>query len=958
MRNVTIKGLLAHKLRLALTALAIVLGVTFISGTFVLTDTLNNTFTMLFGNIYQKIDFQVRGVAQLGSGANAARNELPESLLATVRGVPGVQAAQGEVGGYAQFVAQDGKAIQTGGAPTLGASFDPDQQISDLHIIAGGPPVTSDDVVMDAGTAQKYDFTVGQRVRILFAGPPRTFTIAGIAQFGSANNLAGATLAAFTLPTAQAVLQEVGHLDDINVVAAPGASKPAVQRDIARALPPGVEVVTGQTVVNEQTSSVSQALSFFSTALLVFAFISLFVGGFTIFNTFSIIVGQRTRELALLRIVGASRRQVFRSVLAEAAIVGLVSSVIGLGLGVLAALGLEALLRGFGITLPTGSLVFEPRTVLVGLAVGVGVTVVAAVGPARNAVRIPPVAALDDRQSGGDASSRRRFAWGTALAVVGAVMLAIGLAKPAIALVGVGAVGIFVGVAMLAPAVARPLSSVIGRPLARLLGEPGKLGRENSMRSPRRTAQTASALMVGLALVAAMSVFGASLSKSSTSSVDDAISADLIVSTTSGSGQLSESVPATASAVPGVTAATTVYRSQFEVQNSLAMLTGVSIQHLADTLILRMTAGSPAALAQGELLIDSTTAKSKHLAVGDTVPVKFAETGSSTLRIGGIYEANALILSYLVGAPFFLSHFSNPSLGALLLRTNGSGAADTAVTNALAAYPNLQVQTRAQFEQAQVASINKILGLVYALLALAVLIAAIGIVNTLMLSVFERTREIGLLRAVGMKRRQVRTMIRSEAVILAIFGAVIGIIIGTGMGIALVSSLKQQGITDTVVPVSDLVIFLVLAALLGLIAASWPARRAAKLDVLAAIADQLCAHQGGWHGIERRHHRSFGQNLLDPERAVGGPRPRDRNGGRPADPHAVPGWGECGAALAVRFCIRPARSRTTTAIPTPIKVNSTRRPSSARLDGWGRSKQAPAHLRAIRNSRRGLRHAV
>jgi putative ABC transport system permease protein len=866
MRNVTIKGLLAHKLRLALTALAIVLGVAFISGTFVLTDTLNNTFSVLFGNIYQKIDFQVRGVAQLGSGANATRNELPESLLATVRGVPGVQAAQGEVGGYAQFVAHDGKAIQTGGAPTLAVNFDPDQQISSLHLVAGGPPLTADDVVMDAGTADKYDFTVGQQVRILTAGPTRTFTITGIAQFGSANNLAGATLAAFTLPTAQDVVQETGKLDDINVVTAPGASKAAVQRDIARALPSGVQVVTGQTVVNENTSSVNQALSFFSTALLVFAFISLFVGGFTIFNTFSIIVGQRTRELALLRIVGASRRQVFRSVLGEAAITGLVSSVIGLGLGVLAALGLEALLRGFGITLPAGSLVFEPRTVLVGLAVGVGVTVVAAIGPARNAVRIPPVAALDDRQSGPGISLRRRFVWGAALALIGAVMLAIGLAKPAIALVGVGAVGIFVGVAMLSPAIARPISSVIGRPLARVLGEPGKLGRENSMRSPRRTAQTASALMVGLALVAAMSVFGASVSRSATSSADQAISADLIV-TASGAGQLSQSVPATASAVPGVTATTIVYRSQFEVQNTLSTLTAVSTPNLADTLILRMTAGTPAALAQGELLIDSTTAKSKHLSVGDTVPVRFAQTGSSVLRVGGIYEANALIGSYLASASVFLAHFSNPALAALLLRTNGSGAVDQAVTSALAPYPNLQVQTRAQFEQAQAASVNQILGLVYALLALAVLIALIGIVNTLMLSVFERTREIGLLRAVGMKRRQVRTMIRSEAVILAIFGAIIGIIIGTGMGIALVSSLKQQGITDTVVPASSLVVFLLLAALLGLIAASWPARRAARLDVLAAIAAQLCAHGGGSHRIERTHHSSFGKVSLSPVRA-------------------------------------------------------------------------------------------
>ena len=837
MRNVTIKGLLAHKLRLALTALAIVLGVTFISGTFVLTDTLHNTFSVLFGNIYQKIDFQVRGVAQLGSGANATRNQLPESLLATVRGVPGVQAADGQVTGYAQFVARDGQAIQTGGAPTLGISFDSDQQISSLHLIAGGPPVTSDDVVMDAGTAAKYDFTVGQRVRILSAGPTRTFTITGIAQFGSANNLAGATLAAFTLPTAQDVVQEVGHLDDINVVTAPGASKPAVQQDIARALPRGVEVVTGQTVENESTNSVNQALSFFSTALLVFAFISLFVGGFTIFNTFSIIVGQRTRELALLRIVGASRRQVFGSVLAEAAITGLVSSVIGLGLGVLAALGLQALLRGFGITLPPGSLVFEPRTVLVGLAVGIGVTVVAAIGPARNAVRISPVAALDDRQSGPGVSLRRRFAWGTGVALVGAVALAIGLAKPAIALVGAGAVFIFVGVAMLSPALARPLSSVIGRPLARLLGEPGKLGRENSMRSPRRTAQTASALMVGLALVAAISVFGASVSRSATSSADQAISADLIV-TASGSGQLSNSVPATASAVPGVTATTTVYGGQFEFGHTLSQLAAVSTDHLADTVILRMTAGTPAALGQGELLIDSTTATSKHLSVGDTVPVRFAQTGSQVLRIGGIYEANALIGSYLVSSGFFLAHYRNPPLGALLLRTNGSGTVDKDVTSALAPYPNLQVQTRAQFEQAQVASVNQVLGLVYALLALAVLIALIGIVNTLMLSVFERTREIGLLRAVGMKRRQVRSMIRSEAVILAIFGAIIGIIIGTGMGIALVSSLKQQGITDTVVPVPSLLIFLLLAALLGLIAASWPARRAARLDVLAAIAAQ------------------------------------------------------------------------------------------------------------------------
>ena len=457
------------------------------------------------------------------------------------------------------------------------------------------------------------------------------------------------------------------------MVTAPGASKTAVQRAIAGVLPPGVQVVTGQTVVNESTSSISQALSFFSTALLVFAFISLFVGAFTIYNTFSIIVGQRTRELALLRIVGASRRQVFGSVLAEAAITGLVSSVIGLGLGVLAALGLQALLRGFGVTLPPGSLVFEPRTVLVGLAVGIGVTVVSAIGPARGAVRIPPVVALDDRQSVASASLRRRFIWGTVLALAGAVLLGLGLAQPAIQLVGIGAAGLFIGVATLSPALARPLSSVIGRPLPRLLGVAGKLGRENSMRSPRRTAQTAAALMVGLALVSAMAVFGASLSRSATSSADQAISADLIVTAT-GSGELSNSVPATASAVPGVTATTAFYGGPFEFQNSLTRLTAVSTAHLADTVILRMTAGTPAALSRGELLIDSTTATAKHLSVGGTVRARFALTGPAVLRIGGIYQANALIGSYLVSAGFFLAHFPPQPPGGLLLRTSGSSA--------------------------------------------------------------------------------------------------------------------------------------------------------------------------------------------------------------------------------------------------------------------------------------------
>ncbi len=490
MRNVTLKGILAHKLRLALTCLAIVIGVTFVSGTYVLTDTLHNTFYALVGTIFHKIDFQVRGAAQFPTtdAANAVRNPVPEALVDEIRRVPGVEAADGVADGYAQFVSRTGKPIATGAEPTIGESFDPDSRTSELHIVQGRPPTGLHDVVMDAGTAKSHHFSVGEQVGVILTGATQTFTITGIAQFGTADNLAGVTFAAFTLPEAQQAFDEVSELDHINVVTVPGANRAAVQQAIARELPHGVEVVTGQTVLDEQTSSINQDLSFFSTALLVFAFISLFVGGFTIFNTFSITVGQRTRELALLRVVGASRRQVFRSVLAEAAIVGAASSLVGTGLGVLAAIGLEALMSALGYTLPAGPIVFEPRTVIVAFAVGIGVTVISAVGPARRAVRTAPVAAITDRQDARDVSSRRRLISGAAVGLVGVVALAAGLALPKVGLVGLGAACIFTGTAILAPAVARPLSSVIGRPLARLGGVPGRLGRENSMRSPRRTA--------------------------------------------------------------------------------------------------------------------------------------------------------------------------------------------------------------------------------------------------------------------------------------------------------------------------------------------------------------------------------------------------------------------------------------------------------------------------------------
>jgi putative ABC transport system permease protein len=842
MTKITLRGLLARKLRLALTALAIVLGVTFVTGTLVLTDTLNRTFDTLVDTAYQHIDLQIRGTAAFNSDTAAAATgtadskPIPASLAAAVRRLPGVADVDPSVAGYAQFVS--GQNAIGGAESALGFSFDPDRQLSSVQLVDGRAPRRADDVVMDRGTATKYHFGVGDRVRVLSGGSPRSFTVTGIVTFGTADNLAGATLAGFSLPTARALFQTRGEDDTINILAKPGTDSIRLQRAIAKVLPPGVQVVSGQTVAGELSSAVGNALGFLSTALLVFALISLFVGAFTIFNTFSITIGQRTWELALLRVVGASRRQVFLSVLGEAVLVGLAASVIGLGLGVLAAVGLKALLGAFGITLPPAPLVFEARTVTLALAVGVGVTVISAIGPARRAVRIAPVEALVAAREDPPESLRRRVTIGALAATAGLAALAAGLTAPAIALVGLGATAMFIAAGMLAPIVARPLAGTLGWPLAAVLGEPGRLGRQNAMRSPRRTAQTAAALMVGIALVSAIAVLGASLSRSAKTNLQSAVTADDII--TGPSSGFSPSVAAAVSRIMGVSTVTDVYKGQFELRGSLSSLDAVTTDGLRRTVHLAITAGNGApALAAGRLLVDATTTSAQHLSVGSLVGVTFAQTGPTTIRIGGVFTANPLIGHYVVGAGFFRSHFHNPLPTAVLVSTRpGAGHVEGAINHYLDVYPNVGVQSKAQFEHSQQATVNRELGLVYVLLALAIVVALIGIVNTLMLSVFERTRELGLLRAVGMKRRQVRAMIRSEAVIIALFGAIIGVIIGTGLGVAFASSLKPQGITEIAIPSASLVGFLVLAALLGLIAASWPARRAAKLDVLAAIAAQ------------------------------------------------------------------------------------------------------------------------
>jgi len=840
----TLKGLLAHKLRLFLTAMAVVLGVSFVAGTFVLTDTINHTFDVLFREINAGVDVSVRAASGFGENTSdeAARDTVPAAVLDTVKRVPGVAVAEGQVGGYAQLIDKDGKAVTTTGAPTLGVSWTSERDLSPLRLRSGREPRRNGEVVVDAVTAKAHKLALGDQVKVLFRGPTEAFTVVGVTGFGAADNLAGATLAAFDIGTAQRVLGKVGAFDNIDVKAAAGVPAPELRQRVAGALPAGLEVVTSQQVADESAKSVQQALGFFGKALLVFAGISLFVGGFIILNTFSILVAQRTRELALLRALGASRRQVMTSVVAEAGVVGLFASLVGLGLGVLVAIGLQSLLKAFGIDLPASGTKVLPRTAVVSLVVGVVVTVVSSVAPARRASRIPPMAALRGAGVEQGGSLRRRTLAGALVTALGAAAMLRGLfggGSSGLSLVGLGAALVFVGVALLSPLAAGPMARVIGAPFPRIAGVAGTLGRQNAMRNPRRTAATAAALTVGLALVACVSVLAASVKSSAADVVDKYLAADYIVSTSQFMPTISTDLAARLAQQPELAAVSALQTGPWRFQGQDRTLYAGDPATLGQVLKLDVTSGDVAGLARGDVLVGEDRAKEAHLKVGDRLPMTFARTGNRELRVAGTYAKNQLLGSYLISTATFDANYSDRLDFVVLAKARpgvAPAASRAAVERVTKDFPNVDLRDQAEFKKQQETQVNQALGLVSALLALSILIALFGIVNTLALSVFERTRELGLLRAVGMARRQVRSMIRGESVIIAVLGAILGLAVGVLFGWAIVSNLGDQGISHVVVPAGQLVGYVVLAAVAGVVAAVFPARRAARLDVLAAIS--------------------------------------------------------------------------------------------------------------------------
>jgi putative ABC transport system permease protein len=852
MNAVSLKGLWGRKLRTLLTALAIVLGVSMISGTYVLTDTITAAFTKIVDHSFQNSDAVISGKVAF-KNENSATAEVPAfpaSVLASVKQLPDVAAAAGFISDEARLLGRDGKVISTGGGGSMAASVDPrnDGQFNPLKLVSGQWPVGGGQIAIDQHTADTKHFSIGQKIGVAADQGVRRFEITGIATYAESSSIGSATIAIFDVPTAQKLFAKLGKLDGIQVAAKHGVTPEKLVSEIRPLLPATAKVKTASAQTKEAVDDVNGTLGIFQKILLAFGGIALFVGAFVIANTLAITIAQRVREFATLRTIGGSRRQVLRTVLLEALVVGTVASLVGLFLGLGIAKALNALFVAVGVEFPKGHTVFAARTVIVSLTVGIVVTLLASLRPAIRATRVPPIAAVREGAAlpvtrlsrFGPIASIVTLAAGILLLLYGIFGSGLATASRLLAL-GFGTLLLFMGVSLNAKRAVKPLAAVLGWPGARFGGTAGALARENAMRNPSRTAATASALMIGVALITFVAILGAGLRSSYADAVDKLFVGDYALTAENGFDPFTKQAGGALASAPGVTAVSPIRGGDARVFGDNIQVTAVQ-PNLAKTIRIDWTQGSttvPAELGKDGAFVNKDYAKDHHLKIGSPIAVTTPTGKVLDLRLKGVFDppnGGSPFGGVTMSAATFDANYSAPR--DLMAFINVKGGVTETNTNrldkALAAFPDAKIQTASQFKQTQEDDIKLILNVLYGLLGLSVLISVFGVVNTLVLSVFERTREIGMLRAVGMTRRQVRRMIRYEGIVTALIGGALGIAVGVFLAVLTTQALSDQGLV-LAIPWRTMGVFIVGTTVVGLLASVLPARRGSRLNILKAL---------------------------------------------------------------------------------------------------------------------------
>ncbi len=842
MWHVTLRGLQGHVVRLLLTAVAVMLGVSFVTGTFVLRDSIDNTLGSLVGQASKGLDVSVRsvGTGEVSpvsvNGTSTVRPGVPLALVETIAAVPGVARVVPNLQGTAILAGSDGIAVRTGGAPSLGFAFTEDDP--SFTLVSGRGPTGPGEIAVETDTLERAHLQVGDSTQAVIGDQAREVTITGEVRFGA---LFGATAVLVDSATARRVFAPDGMVDALVVTAEPGVSHVELRAAVATALPANLEAVTGATAQSEVETSMQQGLQFFTTFLLAFAGVALFVGSFIIVNTFSMLVGQRARELALLRAIGATRAQVIRSVLGEAVLIGLVGSALGIAFGLLIAAGAKAAIGSFLNTNLGSGLPVHATTVVLSVLVGVVVTVVAAVLPARRASRVAPVAAMRGDVGTLAGGVGKRGLIGLALLVSGALVLGTAVTRNEVSwlMAGLGAVAAVLGMLIGAPLATRPVVRLIAWPFVALFGTVGRLARENALRVPRRTATTASALMIGLALISGTAVLAESVKASVSSAVTDELTSDFVLN-----GGNTAPVPApvadAARELPAVRSVAAVSFVNVQIGTLDTNVAVVTAADLADNFAIPMAHGQLSALGRHTVVVSETLADDRGWHVGDTVSGTVGSLTGEPLVVGGIYRDIQAFGSMLVDHSLYAAATPTSQQVDAQLFVRAVPGADlpalrAELTHIVQPYLIVSVQDGAEFADAAGASIDMLINLLYVLLLFSVIVAILGIINTLALSVFERTREIGLLRAIGLRRQQLSSMITIEAVTTAVFGAVLGIVLGLGLGIALQHGLTSQGLSTLAIPWTLILGMLVASGVVGVLAAGLPAVRATRLNILAAI---------------------------------------------------------------------------------------------------------------------------